>query len=151
MQQNFEIERKFLVKDDSWRNMVIKSIRLQQGYICYNPEHTVRVRIQDKQASLTVKGKGFKHPEINLSIKLADAQQLLEVFCNNRIIIKTRNIVIFENKTWEIDLFEQPQNGLILAEVELKTVDEQILLPPWLGEEVTGNHKYSNSHIAQSL
>ena len=148
-----EIERKFLLKNDNWRQSVKKSISIKQGYISTNPDSTVRIRITETKSFLTIKGKGnnsIAHPEYEYDIPLKDAEELFELFCHNTGIEKTRNIVEYKGHTWEIDVFEGRHKGLVLAEVELKSVDEFVEMPDWVGEEVTGNPKYYNSILAKS-
>ena len=146
-----EIERKFLLKNNNWRQSVIKSIPIKQGYISTNPDSTVRIRITNAKSFITIKGKGcnsIAHPEYEYEIPLKDAKEMFNLFCHNSGIEKTRNIVEFKGHTWEIDEFEGRHKGLILAEVELKSVDEFVEIPDWVGEEVTGNPQYYNSYLA---
>ncbi len=146
-----EIERKYLLKNDNWRSLSTKNIKIKQGYISTNPESTVRIRIADSKGFLTIKGKGneIAHPEYEYEIPTKDAEEMFNLFCKKTGIEKIRYIVDFKGHKWEIDEFEGRHKGLILAEVELKSEDESVDLPDWIGEEVTGNPKYYNSNIAK--
>lgn len=146
--ENIEIERKFLVKNNDWKKNSLSTHKIIQGYICTKPEKCVRVRILDNFAYLTIKGKGIKHHEFEYSIPLEDAKSLIENFCKNCTVQKTRHIVKELGKTWEIDVFENIHKGLIIAEVELNEVNEKIEHPHWLGCEVTGKRGYYNSNLA---
>ena len=148
---NMEIERKFLLKNDEWQQNVKKRISIKQGYISTNPDSIVRIRITDSKSFITLKGKGnnsIAHPEYEYEIPLNDAKEMFELFCNKTGIEKTRNIVEYKGHTWEIDVFEGRHKGLVLAEVELKSVDEFVEIPDWVGEEVSGNPQYYNSYLA---
>ncbi len=147
-----EIERKFLLKNNKWQQFIKKSIDIKQGYISTNPDSTVRIRITDSKSFITIKGKGsncIAHPEFEYEIPLKDAEEMFNLFCLNTGIEKTRNIVEYKGHTWEIDVFEGRHKGLVLAEVELKSVDEFVDIPDWVGEEVTGNPQYYNSNLAK--
>ncbi len=146
-----EIERKFLLKNDEWRKKIAQKISIKQGYISTEANSTVRIRITDSKSFITIKGKGINiaHPEYEYEIPTKDAQEMFDLFCNNNSIEKTRYIVNFSNQIWEIDEFEGRHKGLILAEVELKEENETIILPDWIGEEVTGNPKYYNSNLSK--
>lgn len=147
-----EIERKFLLKNDDWRKKITQSIRIKQGYISTNPNHTVRIRITDSKAFLTIKGKGsdISRPEYEYEIPIKDAEEIFELFCQEANLEKTRHIVDFCNHRWEIDEFHKRHLGLIIAEVELKEEKEPLTLPEWIGQEVTGNSKYYNSNLVKA-
>lgn len=144
-----EIERKFLLNNDDWRRHIVSSIEIKQGYISDIPERTVRVRVTQNKAWLTLKGttKGIKREEFEFEICKADAEKMLVVFCDNNKIIKTRHIVKHQNRTWEIDEFEGKLKGLIIAETELESENEVIELPEWLGKEVSYDSRYFNSNL----
>lgn len=147
-----EIERKFLLKNESWRSLSTKKIAIKQGYISTNPESTVRIRIANSKGFITIKGKGngsIAHPEYEYEIPSKDAEEMFQLFCKKTGIEKTRYIVEYKNHVWEIDEFAGRHKGLILAEVELTSEDEDVELPDWIGEEVTGNHKYYNSNLSK--
>lgn len=146
-----EIERKFLVRKDSstWRSMVSSSSRIAQGYMdCKGA--TVRIRLRDSQAYLTIKGpssdNGLSRYEFEKEIDRADAEQLLRL-CRGGMIEKTRHLVEYAGHTFEIDEFHGVNQGLVFAEVELESAGEPFERPPFLGPEVTGNRLFYNSHL----
>lgn len=144
-----EIERKFLVTDDSYTNLASRSVHIMQGYLCRRPESTVRVRIADNRAWLTVKGRnrGIERDEWEYPIPPEDAQAMLGRCADGNVIEKTRYYVPFGNLTWEVDRFAGSHEGLTVAEVELPCADCPIEFPPFIGEEVSGNPRYYNSNL----
>lgn len=144
-----EIERKFLVADASW-NDGSSGTRIAQGYLSADPDRSVRVRLTDGQAWITIKGRttGISRPEFEYSIPPADAQKLLSL-CLPGIIDKTRHRIPFGGHIWEVDVFHGANEGLVLAEVELAQESITPELPPWLGAEVSSDHRYSNSSLAK--
>lgn len=145
-----ETERKFLLADDGWKTSVIKSIKMRQNYLSYAP--TVRVRLAGDLAFVTIKSatKGCSRAEYEYAIPPEDAEEMLDTLCRGHEVCKTRHVVIFAGKTWEIDVFEGENAGLILAEIELENETETFDLPPWLGEEVTGQPAYYNGALART-
>ena len=145
-----EIERKFLLKSDAWRAAAVSQIRMRQNYLAVRP--TVRVRLADDRGYLTIKGKtrNFSRAEYEYPIPAADAAEMLDRLCEGHEIRKTRHLVPFGGKTWEIDVFEGENAGLVLAEIELASEDEAFALPPWIGEEVTGQRQYYNSALSRT-
>ncbi len=147
-----EIERKFLVKGD-YKSFVTKSMRIVQGYLSSVPERNVRVRIKGDKGFLTVKGigseSGASRFEWEIEIPTEDVESLLKI-CEPGIIDKTRNIVEVREHIFEVDEFYGDNEGLTLAEVELKTEEEEFEKPDWLGEEVTGDTKYYNSMLKKN-
>ena len=143
-----EIERKFLVSDDSWRTDA-QGQKIQQGYLSRNDATVVRVRIYGEQAFLTVKGKqvGITSPEFEYEIPLADAAAMLE-FAEGALVEKTRYRVEHAGHTWEVDEFEGLNRGLILAEIELDSEDELFSLPSWVGREVSQDPRFKNSRLS---
>ena len=145
-----EIERKFLVLDDSYKREAFSSYHIMQGYICSERGRTVRVRIRDNQGFITIKGPsdigGLARYEFEQEIPLADAEQLMRL-CQPGIIDKTRWLVKSGDFTVEVDEFHGDNDGLVMAEVELKSVDDQPVLPPFIGKEVTGDRRYYNSQL----
>lgn len=143
-----EIERKFLVKNNAFKDQTLRSHYIVQGYLSKDPERTVRVRIIDKEGWLTIKGKsnaqGTSRSEWEKAIPLEDAKQLL-VLAIDVPIEKIRHIVPFENFTFEVDEFLTNNKNLLLAEIELPSEDTSFPRPDWLGEEVTGNPSYYNA------
>ncbi len=148
-----EIERKFLVKDDSFKKQAIKSVRIVQGYLSSVPERTVRVRIVGEKGYLTIKGigneSGASRFEWETEISREEAEKLLKI-CEPGIIDKTRYLVRVGHHTFEVDEFYGENEGLVLAEVELDFEDEQFEKPDWLGKEVTGDQRYYNAVLRKN-
>jgi len=146
-----EIERKYKAKNTTFLNETKISFKINQGYLNSSAERTVRVRTKDNKGFITVKGKsnlsGTTRFEWEKEIPFNEALELLEL-CEDYIIEKTRHIVIHKNKTFEIDVFEGKNKGLIIIEVELENENEKIELPEWISEEVTGDQRYYNSYIS---
>ncbi len=144
-----EIERKFLVHIDQLPALP-KGIQLKQGYIETAPGKVVRVRTADEKAYLTIKGKteGFSRLEFEYEIPIEDAIELLEKLCSKPIISKTRYLIDFEGKTWELDIFEEENTGLYLAEIELDSENEYFTLPTWVGKDVSDLKEYRNNYLA---
>lgn len=141
-----EIERKFLVASDEWRQHVSKSVAFHQGYLSNNKEASVRIRIEGKQANINIKGMtiGASRPEYEYAIPVAEAKEMLQNLCAQPQIEKTRHYIELGGKTWELDEFHGDNSGLIVAEVELEHVDETFTHPDWLGKEVTEAVRYYN-------
>lgn len=148
---NIEIERKFLVKDESFKSMATESHRLTQGYICKESGRTVRVRLWDDKGYLTIKGagsaSGMSRYEWEKEISAEDARDLF-MLCQSGIIDKTRYIVPVDGKTFEVDEFYGENAGLVMAEIELESEDAAFTRPSWLGKEVTGDRRYYNSMLS---
>ncbi|MEN8786648.1 MAG: CYTH domain-containing protein [Flavobacteriales bacterium] len=146
-----EIEKKFLIKNDNWKQFVSEEKEITQGYLNANPNRTVRVRIAGKRGFLTIKSKskGSVRSEFEYEIPIEDATELIEL-CEKPILSKTRFIVKFENHKWEIDVFEKENKGLVVAEIELSKEDEFFLTPDWIGKEVTEETKYYNSQLIEN-
>ena len=145
-----EIERKFLVDLAHGPNET-KGAHFEQGYIAITDSGIVRVRIiRDEVSTLTVKssGTGLSRDEFQYEIPLDEAKALLRL-CQNDIIEKTRYHVIVEGKQWDVDQFHGHNDGLWIAEVELKSEDEQVTLPKWVTNEVTGDEHYYNAFISK--
>ena len=145
-----EIERKFLVKDDSYKQQAYSSSRIAQGYICSGRGRTVRVRIRDEKAYLTIKGpadiKGLGRYEWEKEIPLEEGRELMRL-CEPGMIDKTRFLVQSGKHVFEVDEFYGENEGLVVAEVELASEDEYFEKPSFIGEEVTGIAKYYNSFL----
>lgn len=148
---NIEIERKFLVKDESFKSMATESHRLTQGYICKESGRTVRVRLWDDKGYLTIKGagsaSGMSRYEWEKEISAEDARDLF-MLCQSGIIDKTRYIVPVNGKIFEVDEFYGENAGLVMAEIELESEDAAFTRPSWLGKEVTGDRRYYNSMLS---
>lgn len=147
-----EIERKYRVQLDKWQLAKVKAqcIHLSQGYLSLEAERTVRIRIKEEIASLTIKGKtqGISRLEFEYSIPLKDGLALLKI-CQGSIIEKKRYTLEYDNLTWEVDEFEGDNTGLIVAEVELESEDQSIVLPSWIKEEVSDDVRYYNANLVQ--
>jgi adenylate cyclase len=145
-----EIERKFLVKNDSWRVGAIGT-RFRQGYLCAEPERTLRVRLEGERGRLTIKGKsvGISRAEFEYEIPAEEAAEMLETLCLRPLIEKTRYRVEHAGRVWEIDVFHAENSGLILAELELVAVDSLFSLPDWVGAEVSSDPRYFNSNLVK--
>ena len=146
-----EIERKFLVRNDTWRRNATRT-RYRQGFLSTEPERTVRVRIAGDRGTLTIKGKtvGATRAEFEYDIPVADAAELLDTLCRRPLIEKVRYVLREGAHTWEVDVFEGDNAGLVVAEIELQTEDEAFERPPWLGEEVTHDPRYFNANLVKS-
>ncbi len=145
-----ETERKFLITDTSWLQSE-KGIPFRQGYISTSDSKTtVRLRIAGDKGFLTIKGpaENLTRDEFEYEIPLQEAQYMLERYCGN-VVEKWRYKIEFGEKTWEVDVFEGENRGLVLAEIELDNADEQFAKPPWLGKEVTGDKRYYNAWLAK--
>lgn len=146
-----EIEKKFLVKKDAWeRTEKGQGSLYSQGYLLTEPGKTIRVRLTDDAAYLTIKGAtvGASRPEYEYTIPRKDARELLDGFCAG-VISKTRYKVAHEGMVWEVDVFHGDNEGLLLAEIELPTDDAAFTLPPFVGDDVTGNVFYYNAYLSQ--
>lgn len=143
-----EIERKFLVRKDTWRTGS-PGQQIRQGYLARSTKSVVRVRICQSDAWLTIKShqKSFTRDEYEYSIPRAEAETLLQL-CEGALIKKTRYDVAFEGGHWEVDVFEGENAGLVLAEIELASESEAFARPDWLGEEVSLDPRYQNSNLS---
>ena len=145
-----EIERKFLVLDDTYKHEAFSSYHIMQGYICRGSGKTVRVRIRDKQGFITIKGPspdgGLSRYEFEQEIPLADAEQLMKL-CEAGVIDKTRWLVKSGIHTFEVDEFHGEHEGLVVAEVELNYQTESFKKPHFIGKDVTGDRRYYNSQL----
>lgn len=147
-----EIERKFLVLNDSFLASTTSATRIAQGYIGTVPGRTVRIRIRGDKGYLTIKGNssadGLVRFEWEKEIPLQEAEELMQL-CEKGIIDKTRHLVPCGNHTFEVDVFHGDNEGLVMAEVELSSPDEEFDRPEWLGSEVTGDPRFYNKMLAK--
>jgi len=145
-----EIERKFLVSGE-FRQDSPESYRIMQGYICSDPDRTVRVRVRGDKGFLTIKGRGsedgLSRYEWEKEILVTEAAELMAL-CGSGVIDKTRYLVPSGKHTYEVDVFHGANEGLVLAEIELSDEQEAFEKPLWLGEEVTGDVRYYNSMLS---
>ena len=143
-----EIERKFLVRDDSWRACADEPHVLQQAYLCLD-QNCIRVRLIDgHSARLTIKFRspGLAREEFEDQIPIEEARDLL--LHAGHVLEKTRYRVLHDGRSWEVDVFAGAYQGLMLAEIEMASEDDRFNLPQWLGREVTGERRYSNRAMA---
>lgn len=144
-----ETERKFLVKSE-FRHLAVKEINIMQSYLSIEPDKTIRVRVADNEAFLTIKSRNIKNSivrnEWEFPIPVSDAKDIMRV-CLPGKIIKTRYLIPSGNHTFEVDVFHDKHEGLIIAEIELSSEDEHFEKPAWLGEEVTGIPQYYNANL----
>jgi adenylate cyclase len=138
-----EIERKFLVANEGWRESVLSSHRLVDGLLAASSAGKVRVRLSEGRAWITVKGErvGLSRAEFEYEVPPADAEAMLAL-CAKPLITKTRHYVIHREEVWSVDVHEGDLSGMVHAEIELETEDQVFGRPPWLGSEVTGNPRY---------
>jgi adenylate cyclase len=145
-----EIERKFLVRDLSAVSG-LTGIRMRQGYLSVDPERTVRVRLAGPRAYMAIKGapssSGASRAEYEYEVPACDAEELLDRLALRPLIEKTRYRVCVGRLVWEIDVFTGENEGLIVAEVELPSEVTAVVLPDWVGEEVTGDDRYYNASL----
>lgn len=149
--KRIEIERKFLVKNNLWKKGA-RGINFQQGYLSTESFRTVRVRLEGKAGKLTIKGKkiGIAGDEFEYDIPISDAKYLLDNICIQPIIYKKRFRIPFEKLIWEVDIFEGENKGLILAEIELKSINQKIKLPDWIGKDVTHDRRFRNANLVKN-
>lgn len=141
-----EIEHKYLVAGSSYKESASESYDIVQGYLCRDPERTVRVRVKGEKAYITVKGKtrGDFRDEFEYEVPMEDARAMLEL-CEPPLLRKTRWIVRFGGFDWEVDEFHGDLSGLVTAEIELPSSDTPYAIPPFVGKNVTGDSRYYNS------
>lgn len=147
-----EIERKFLVRDDSWRADAHARVRYEQGYMANTEQCSVRVRIGGGNAYVNIKGStvGASRLEFEYPVPIDDARVMLRELCLPSVVEKTRHLVSYADREWEVDVFEGDNAGLVVAEIELADASETVSLPPWAGEEVTEDVRYYNSNLAST-
>ena len=143
-----EIERKFLVKNDDWKNLGT-AVLYRQGYISSDYQKIVRIRTAGEKAFLTIKSKsdGIKRMEYEYEIPFADGHELLETLCEPPIVEKTRTKIEWKGFLWEVDEFSGLNTGLVVAEIELPDENTIFEKPDWIGREVSEDKRYSNSNL----
>jgi adenylate cyclase len=146
-----EIERKFLI-DLAILGPMEGGASIKQGYISTSDKTVVRVRVVSAEAYLTLKGEniGLTRTEFEYPIPVSDANEIISELCNGPIIEKTRYLLKYSKHTWEVDIFHGENHGLVIAEIELTSENEEFDLPPWLGEEVSDDIKYFNSNLLEN-
>ncbi len=144
-----EIERKFLVQSDEWREGA-KPVRYCQGYLCPGQGPTVRVRTKGDQGVLTIKARttGLARMEFEYPVPLDEAKFMLQYLCAQPVIDKYRHRVMYRGFEWVVDEFHGQNKGLIMAEIELEHEQQKFPLPPWAGREVTNDGRYYNASLA---
>ncbi|MET0026262.1 MAG: CYTH domain-containing protein [Candidatus Thiodiazotropha sp.] len=144
-----EIERKFLVINDNWKNGVISQATIKQGYLATTEQASVRVRVDGEQANLNIKGTtvGISRREYEYPIPMEHAEEMLDHLVSGAVIDKVRYKVRVAEHVWDLDLFLGANEGLIVAEVELSHEGEGFEMPDWVGEEVSGDIRYYNASL----
>lgn len=147
-----EIERKFLLANDNWRQHLDHSVKFSQGYISGSDKSSVRVRIEGEKSNLNIKGAtlGITRQEFEYAIPMADAKELLATLCDKPLIEKIRHYVLVGQHTWEIDEFLGDNEGLIVAEIELSDEQETFIAQDWLAEEISQDKRYYNSMLIKN-
>lgn len=148
-----EIERKFRVKNTTFLQETTSKFKIVQGYLNSNPDRTVRIRLKENKAFITVKGKsndaGTTRFEWEKEINYTEAEQLIQL-CEDFIIEKIRYELTYLNQLFEIDIFEGKNKGLIIAEIELESPHQKVVFPDWLGKEVTGDVRFYNAYLSKN-
>ena len=146
-----EIERKFLLRDQSWREQAQAGTPFVQGYLVGSKQASVRVRIEGQCAYLNIKSAtlGVRRMEYEYPIPLNEARELLDTLCDKPLIEKIRYVVAYGNHKWEIDEFKGDNEGLIVAEVELDSETDEPQLPAWCGQEVSDDPRYYNVSLVK--
>ena len=141
-----EIERKFLVVNDDWKKHADAGVHIIQAYIGSNEKSSIRIRVNGNAANLNIKSKtiGISRSEYDYPIPLTEAMELLNNLCDQPLIEKTRYHVKYDTHLWEVDVFAGDNEGLIVAEIELSSIDETFRLPDWAGEDVSDDPRYYN-------
>jgi CYTH domain-containing protein len=144
-----EIERKFLLKGTAWKEGATGTF-VRQGYLSTDQERTVRVRTIGEEGFLTIKGitRGVSRLEFEYAIPMADANRMFDELCPHPLIEKIRYRIPYGDLVWEVDEFRGENEGLVVAEVELSHEDQEITIPEWIGEEVSGDARYRNSNLS---
>jgi adenylate cyclase len=147
-----EIEHKFLLKNNDWQLNIYKSIQYQQGYLISDNKRSIRVRISENHAWLNIKSAsvGVSRQEYEYEIPLREAIEILNTLCEKPFIEKTRHFIKHKQHTWEIDVFYGENDGLVIAEIELGSIEESFCLPDWAGKEVTYDLRYYNNNLCKT-
>jgi len=146
---SFEIERKFLISGDGWRDLARERISIRQAYLSSDGKASVRVRIKDERAAtLTIKSRPaeLRRLELEYPVPVVEAEALMQLR-QGCVIEKVRHIVPWDDLKWEIDVFSGENSGLVIAEIELDHEHRPIVLPAWIGAEITGQRQYYNSFL----
>lgn len=141
-----EIERKFLLKNDSWRTEANEGSMIRQGYLAGTEKSSIRVRVSGEKANINIKSATLDvtRQEYEYAIPLSEANEILDTLCEGPLIEKTRYHVQHDDHVWEVDEFYGDNQGLVVAEIELNSADENFERPDWVGEEVSDDTRYYN-------
>jgi CYTH domain-containing protein len=144
-----EIERKFLVANDEWKLSAVRGVDIRDGLIASSEGRKVRVRISGGMATVAVKGPrtGIVRPEFEYEIEIADAERMLSTVCGGYTLEKRRFFVEDTGATWHVDVYGGILQGVVIAEIELKHETQELILPPWIGKEVTGDSFYKKINM----
>ena len=144
-----EIERKFLVANDDWRQLAVGSVSIRDGLIAVYMDRKVRVRISGDVATVAIKGPriGIVRPEFEYEIPIADAERMLSTLCQDDTLEKQRFFVEHVGATWYVDEYSGLLKSVIIAEIELKQASQELILPHWIGKEVTGHPFYKKINM----
>jgi adenylate cyclase len=144
-----EIERKFLVGNDEWRQSAVRSVSIRDGLIAAYHGRKVRVRISGDIATVAIKGlrAGIVRPEFEYEVPIADAELMLSTVCGDDTLEKKRFYVEHAGATWHVDVYSGILNGVVIAEIELKEETQALILPSWVGKEVTGDPFYKKINM----
>ena len=144
LDMTLEIERKFLVANDRWKNSIVRSVRIRDGLIANNKGHKARVRIANDVATIALKSRrrGPVRNEFEYVIPYSDAEEILRIMCDGNVLNKVRHFVSQAGNTWQVDVYEGLLDGVVLAEIELRDADQNLILPDWIGAEVTADPRY---------
>jgi len=147
-----EIERKFLVANDGWKNFVVRSVRIRDGLIANNKGHKARVRIANNVATIALKSRrrGLARTEFEYVIPYSDAEEMLHIMCEGNVLDKTRHFVSHAGDTWHVDVYEGLLDGVVLAEIELTEAEQKLTLPDWIGAEVTADPRYRKINMVSA-
>jgi CYTH domain-containing protein len=146
-----EIERKFLVANDEWRRSAVRSVNIRDGLIAVYMDRKVRVRIAGDIASVAIKGPriGIIRPEFEYEIPMVDAERMLSILCQDDTLEKQRFFVEDAEATWYVDVYGGLLQGVTIAEIELKQESQELILPRWIGKEVTGDPFYKKINMRE--
>ena len=148
---SFEIERKFLVSSNDWQKLATRRLSLRQAYLAANGKSSIRIRIKgDGTATLTVKSRpvDLRRLELEYDIPVLEAEALMQLR-QGAIIEKVRHVIPCGELAWEVDVFAGDNDGLVIAEIELRHERQPVELPPWIGAEITGQQQYYNSSLVE--
>ena len=139
-----EIERKFLVANEGWKTTILRSVRIRDGLIANNKGNKARVRIANDVATIALKSRrrGSVRTEFEYTIPSTDAEEMLRTMCDGNVLDKVRHFVLHAGNTWQVDVYEGLLDGVVLAEIELADTDQKLILPDWIGAEVTSDLRY---------